>query len=329
MANLSKEQLPVLSPWGKAVAGSVAAMIANALVYPLDLAKTRLQVQTKSSDPNQEMYTSTLDVIKKVYAKKGLKGVYAGLSGTLLGTASTNFAYFYWYSLVRDAYIRRRPGKSLTTAVELLLGAVAGALAQLFTIPVAVITARQQTSESDSGFFATAKDVIAQDGLSGLWRGLKVSLVLVINPSITYGTSSRIRSLLFKDKLSLSVGENFLLGAISKAAATIATQPMIVAKVMQQTSKKANKKTEKKDGEQDNSTSTEESTPVFNSFVDALVYLYKTEGPFGMFKGLGPQISKGIIVQGLLLAFKDKAELYMILFMRLLQKRSAVRLAIA
>lgn len=320
MANLSKETLPVLSPWGKAVAGAAAAMIANALVYPLDLAKTRLQVQTKSTDPNHETYTSSWDVIQKVYAKKGLKGVYAGLSGTLLGTASTNFAYFYWYSLVRDAYIRRRPGKTLTTAVELLLGAVAGALAQLFTIPVSVITARQQTSDVDGGFFATAKDVISQDGLSGLWRGLKVSLVLVINPSITYGTSSRVRSLLFKDKLSLSVPENFVLGAVSKAAATIATQPMIVAKVMQQTSKKA------KAGEV--SEEKGEKAPVYDSFVDALAYLYKNEGLLGMFKGLGPQISKGIIVQGLLLAFKDKAELYMILLMRLIQKRNAIQLAV-
>ncbi|PRT52420.1 Peroxisomal adenine nucleotide transporter 1 [Wickerhamiella sorbophila] len=320
MANLSKEQLPILSPWGKAVAGAAAAMIANALVYPLDLAKTRLQVQTKSTDPNHETYTSSWDVIQKVYAKKGIKGVYAGLSGTLLGTASTNFAYFYWYSLVRDAYIRRSPGKSLTTATELLLGAVAGALAQLFTIPVSVITARQQTSDNDSGFFATAKDVIGQDGISGLWRGLKVSLVLVINPSITYGTSSRVRSLLFKDKISLSVGENFILGAVSKAAATIATQPMIVAKIMQQTSKKAKASQE--------SDEKGESVPVFDSFVDAIVYLYKTEGLLGMFKGLGPQISKGIIVQGLLLAFKDKAELYMVLLMRLIQKRSAIQLAV-
>ncbi|ANB14634.1 hypothetical protein AWJ20_2239 [Sugiyamaella lignohabitans] len=39
-----------LSPWGKAVAGALAAMAANALVYPLDIVKTRLQVQTEDDD---------------------------------------------------------------------------------------------------------------------------------------------------------------------------------------------------------------------------------------------------------------------------------------
>lgn len=33
---MSKEVMP-LSPWGKAAAGAVAAMIANTLVYPLDM----------------------------------------------------------------------------------------------------------------------------------------------------------------------------------------------------------------------------------------------------------------------------------------------------
>lgn len=123
------------------------------------------------------------------------------MSGSLLGVASTNFAYFFWYNTVRDAYFRAAKTTVVSsTAVELALGAVAGALAQLFTIPVAVVTTRQQTQSKAErkGMLETAREVVeGEDGYSGLWRGLKASLVLVVNPSITYGAYERLRPVLF------------------------------------------------------------------------------------------------------------------------------------
>ena len=44
----------------------------------------------------------------------------------------------------------------------------------------------------------TAREVInSEDGYSGLWRGLKASLVLVVNPAITYGAYQRLREAIF------------------------------------------------------------------------------------------------------------------------------------
>lgn len=182
--------------------------------------KTRLQVQVRSQKTgnvplttNDRHYDSTLDAIQKIVEDEGIAGLYSGLSGSLLGVASTNFAYFYWYSVVRQAYTkyaaRTQPPN---TAVELGLGAIAGALAQLFTIPVAVITTRQQTQPKGEkkGMVETAREVInSEDGWSGLWRGLRASLVLVINPSITYGAYQRLRDLMYPGKVSLKPMEAF------------------------------------------------------------------------------------------------------------------------
>lgn len=127
--------------------------------------------------------------------------------------ASTNFAYFYWYSVVRTLYARTQTvPKPPGTAVELSLGAVAGAIAQIFTIPVAVITTRQQTQPRGvrKGLLETGKEVIdSEDGWTGLWRGLKASLVLVVNPAITYGAYQRLRDILFPGKASLRPHEAF------------------------------------------------------------------------------------------------------------------------
>ena len=182
--------------------------------------KTRLQVQVKRNpsfkDPNpadDQHYTSTLDAINKIVKDDGVAGLYAGMAGSLIGVASTNFAYFYWYTIVRTLYISsQKVSTPPSTAIELSLGAVAGAIAQLFTIPVAVVTTRQQTvSKAErKGLIATGREVVnTEDGWTGLWRGLKASLVLVINPAITYGAYQRLREVIFPGKTNLRPWEAF------------------------------------------------------------------------------------------------------------------------
>lgn len=148
--------------------------------------------------------------------------------------------------------IRRLPHGSkippLSTATELLLGALAGALAQIFTIPVSVIATRQQigrspiwkksrndvenpTSEveeeeedTDDSFLSVAREIIEEEGITGLWLGIKPSLVLTVNPAITYGIYERVKSLLLLANGSnpkLNPGMSFLVGAFSKTLATI------------------------------------------------------------------------------------------------------------
>ena len=144
---------------------------------------------------------------------EGFAGLYSGLQGALIGVASTNFAYFYWYSTVRTIYMSSlRLHKPPGTAAELSLGAVAGALAQLFTIPVSVVTTRQQTQPKGEkkGLIETGREVMeGDDGWTGLWRGLKASLVLVVNPAITYSAYRRLRETLYGTKANLKPMEAF------------------------------------------------------------------------------------------------------------------------
>ena len=80
-----------------------------------------------------------------------------------------------------------------------------------------------------------------------------------------------------------------VLGAASKALATIATQPLIVAKVGLQS-----RPPPARQGKH------------FKSFIEVMSYIIEHEGPLALFKGIVPQITKGILVQGLLMMTKER-----------------------
>ena len=80
-----------------------------------------------------------------------------------------------------------------------------------------------------------------------------------------------------------------MLGALSKSLATIVTQPLIVAKV----------------GLQSKPPAARQGKP-FKGFVEVMRFIIDNEGPMALFKGIGPQILKGLLVQGILMMAKER-----------------------
>jgi hypothetical protein len=76
---------------------------------------------------------------------------------------------------------------------------------------------------------------------------------------------------------------------MSKALATILTQPLIVAKV----------------GLQSKPPPSRNGRP-FKSFMEVMKFIVENEGLLRLFKGIGPQIVKGFLVQGLLMMTKER-----------------------
>lgn len=324
-----------LTPVEKAASGALASVIANTLVYPLDLSKTLIQTQVKprkagatkieksssvdsvyeqSSDQGELKYKHTLDVLQKIYKKKGVLGWYHGLFSSIFGTAAQNFSYFYWYTIVKRVYAninKHIPNHKPSTFMELFLGALAAAISQMFTMPIGVITTQQQTDKDHKNLYEISKEVFKHDGITGFWRGLRVSLVLCINPSITYGSYERLKQILFAGKEHLGPLESFSMGVIAKSLATIATQPLIVSKAMLQ---------KKISNEEKN----DPNNLKFNSFTHALEHLWHTEKITGLYKGIAPQLLKGVFVQGLLFMFKDQLDILFLFLLLLLKGKKKV-----
>jgi hypothetical protein len=76
---------------------------------------------------------------------------------------------------------------------------------------------------------------------------------------------------------------------MSKAWATVLTQPLIVAKV----------------GLQSKPPPARQGKP-FKSFIEVMRFIIEKEGLPSLFKGMGPQILKGLLVQGILMMTKER-----------------------
>ncbi|CAL9727564.1 peroxisomal adenine nucleotide transporter 1 [Monosporozyma unispora] len=291
-----------------AITGAIASAMANTAVYPLDLSKTLIQTQhhhrkktddddTKVDDTQHRKYKNVFECMKDIFNTKGIKGLYQGCTTSVAGTFIMNFCYFFWYTLIRKRYIKFKLQSSsnplrISTIEELLIGIIAATMSQVFTSPIAVISTRQQTiHDPESAKFANVvKDLYKQSNgdITAFWKGLKVGLMLTLNPSITYTSYQRLKKIIFKsseqfDSDTLSPWQNFFLGVVSKCISTIITQPLIVAKA-----------------------SLQSVGSHYQNFQQVLLHLYKHEGLKGLWKGLLPQLTKGVIVQGLLFMFKGE-----------------------
>ena len=87
-----------------------------------------------------------------------------------------------------------------------------------------------------------------------------------------------------------------VLGALSKSIATLVTQPLIVAKV----------------GLQSRPPPARQGKP-FKTFGEVMAYIVEHEGLLGLFKGISPQLVKGLLVQGLLMMTKERMEMLFVL----------------
>jgi len=224
---------------------------------PSQLCQWPFNTRTAQAYPQRGGYRGFLSWFWSNYAQHFLYAYAVSfVPSLLLGLTcecAKEYAYFFFYSLVRTSYSKRlaarRPAGSpavpLSTVAELALGAIAGILAQIFTIPVSVIATRQQlgvpqnknkgkgkdgeeNEENDGSFVAIAREIVREEGVTGLWLGLKPGLVLTVNPAITYGVFERIKGAVLDARervgntgTSLGPGLSFALGATSKSLATV------------------------------------------------------------------------------------------------------------
>lgn len=259
-----------------ALSGAAGTAISTTATYPLDLVNTRLQAQrqllAEGSLAAGDTYAGAGDAFRTIWNGgrqdgSGLAAFYAGVRQAVGKGVADSFLFFLFYNWFRARRLHGRGGRGggrhLPVLEELAVGAAAGACARLFTTPIGNVVTRMQTAslvngtgdgERSGGEAPSVRDIVAgirrEKGLLGLWAGYSASLVLTLNPSLTFFLNQVLEKAVMSSRGGLEgawddgasdapgVGAmaTFLLAAVSKTVATAVTYPFQTAKARVQVS---------------------------------------------------------------------------------------------
>ncbi|KAM1174475.1 hypothetical protein EV2_027766 [Malus domestica] len=231
--------------WETATAGAVAGFATVAAMHPLDVVRTRFQVND-GRVLNLPTYKNTAHAIFTIARLEGLRGLYAGFSPAVLGSTVSWGLYFFFYGRAKERYSKDRENQ-LSAGLHLASAAEAGALVSLCTNPIWLVKTRLQLqtplhqTRPYSGFYDALRTIIREEGWAALYKGLLPSLFLqVSHGAIQFTAYEELRKIVvdFKSKKRrthsgsadtvLNSVDYAALGGSSKVAAILLSYPFQV-----------------------------------------------------------------------------------------------------
>lgn len=184
---------------GVALGGIGTGAIQSLLLSPVELVKIHLQLQNKTKPSDQ--LRGPVDVARRIMEKEGLRGMYRGLTITVLRDAPAHGVYFLSYEVVREKlHPGCRMGGQETFRTMLMAGGLAGVASWMFCYPLDVIKTRLQAQPVTypmkySGIADCFRKSVREEGFRVLWRGLgtAVARAFIVNGAIFTAYETALR----------------------------------------------------------------------------------------------------------------------------------------
>lgn len=306
------------------VAGAAGAVVAMAVVYPLDSLRTIQSVQGGSA----------WDVTKLHLRHGGWKRLYRGMKAALAGVIFSWGTYFFVYTLAKQKDKNRR-GPKAKTGTNLPMAIGAGICSTVISNPFWVANTRLKVDFSanskQQGIFKMLIEILRKEGFRGWLAGIVPALVLVLNPAIQFTLYDHLRAKLMQLKqrwrtasrepssnslssqhsstgslvsdrmlrIRVTPAESFLMGLAAKLAATLVTYPYLVVKTRAQ-SKVYNVKD-------------------YSSSVRSLIMILETEGLSGLFAGLPSKLTATLLSSAIMFTVYEQLLPLVVLLFRSLR----------
>ncbi|CAI4215455.1 unnamed protein product [Parascedosporium putredinis] len=229
MSNENKP-LPFVYQFG---AGAIAGVSEILVMYPLDVVKTRVQLQTSAA--GADAYTGMLDCFKKIIKTEGASRLYRGIAAPILMEAPKRATKFAandeWGKIYRNLFAMDK----MTQPLSILTGASAGATESFVVVPFELVKIRLQDKASAgkyNGMMDVVRKTIQNEGLLAMYNGLESTLWRHITWNAGYfGCIFQVRQLLPKasDK-SGQLTNDLISGTVGGTVGTILNTPMDVVK---------------------------------------------------------------------------------------------------
>ncbi|KAF9914871.1 hypothetical protein BX616_007406 [Lobosporangium transversale] len=299
------------------LAGAVAGVTEVTVMYPLDLVKTRLQLQvttsrgvhtqaaavarsaiTHSTRPAATVeiaapYTSIFDCLRKIVQQEGALNLYRGALPPLLAEAPRRAIKFGANEQWGFAFKKLFGLDQFTAPQAGFVGSMAGATEAFFVTPFDLVKVRLQDRNSVAVYNGTIdclRKVSAQEGIMAFYHGIEATVWRHATWSGIYFMTIQAFRTAFPERSGTPKNEsmlrNFVAGTIGGIFGTIVNTPFDVVKTRIQNQMKGDTK--------------------YGWTFSSIRKIAHEEGKRALFKGLAPKIVRLGPGGGLLLVVFDR-----------------------
>lgn len=145
-------------------------------MYPLDVVKTRMQLQlsTVSAD---ERYNGVIDCFRKIIRKEGFSRLYKGITSPILMEAPKRATKFACNDEFQKFYKRSFGVERLTQPLSILSGASAGICESMVVVPFELVKIRLQDQNTTfKGPVDVVRRICKEEGILAMYNGLESTM---------------------------------------------------------------------------------------------------------------------------------------------------------
>ncbi|CAL1683914.1 unnamed protein product [Lasius platythorax] len=256
-------------------AGGSAGFIEVCIMHPMDLVKTRFQLQVKTAKIDPLYYTGIYDCMTKMYKTEGLPAFWKGILPPIIVETPKRAVKFFTFEQYKQFFLfgAKAPSPLTFSCAGFFAGVTEAILVNPFeVIKVKLQSNRKHIKESPSTF-AVTKEIVSKYGfgLNGLNKGLSATIMrnAVFN-SFYFGFYHSVkRCIPVKKKPWLEFLTQIIIGFLSGTIGSCLNIPFDVAKTRIQGSQ---------DGTQ------------YKGTLNTMYIVYKREGFRALYKGLLPKV---------------------------------------
>ncbi|KAH8740401.1 hypothetical protein FG386_002913 [Cryptosporidium ryanae] len=251
-----------------ALSSFLSAITTSIILHPLDVIKTRQQVSATSKGA-VVAFPSFIHSVEHIIKTEGLLGLYKGTTGQIIASGVSWFIFRYLFDFIRYNFekinlekgskVFKRPINDIliispkTNSIATLIASV---ISTLFVHPLWLVKTRIETQSPENrekgwkhyssgvnGFIECLNSIYRKDGISGLYSGILISLLLIPHSMIQFVAYDFLKnrySLISEKNLVLRSFFYFMIGFSAKFIAAFITYPLQVIRARIQISKLEN-----------------------------------------------------------------------------------------
>ncbi|KAG0309208.1 hypothetical protein BGZ98_004508 [Dissophora globulifera] len=244
------------------LAGAIAGVTEITCMYPLDLVKTRLQLQTTSTRARGTIpvaavttttktvpYTSILDCLRRVVQQEGSQRLYRGVLPLLVAEAPRRAIKFGVNEQWGLALKKLLSIDQFSATQAGFVGSLTGATEAFFVTPFEFVKVRLQDPQSlgkYSGAFDCMRKVTTEEGVFTFFHGIESTVWRHTTWSGFYFMSIHVFRMAFPERSNSSKQErllkNFIAGTIGGTLGVLVSTPFDVIKSRVQNQRRENAK---------------------------------------------------------------------------------------